>query len=84
MNEKREGSQSQMFTLRVWVEDVGNACAERQPEVASRSSRFEYRGTLKHVLTGETHHFRDWTTLTQLIETSMTTAQKLKQTNEID
>ncbi len=79
MNEKQEGTRSQMFTLRVWVEDVGNACAE-----PSRSSRIEYRGTLKHILSGETHHFRDWATLTQLIEKFMTTAQKLKQTNEID
>ncbi len=71
MNEKQEGTRSQMFTLRVWMEDVGNG-------------RTEYRGTLKHILSGETHHFRNWLTLTQLIETSMTTVQKLKQTDEID
>ncbi|MCP4421270.1 MAG: hypothetical protein GY805_32055 [Chloroflexi bacterium] len=67
MNEKQEGTRSQMFTLRVWVEDVGDG-------------RIEYRGTIKHILTGETHHFRDWAALTQLIKASMTAAPKI-QTN---
>jgi hypothetical protein len=55
MTEEREGTQSQMFTLRVWIEDVGNG-------------RTEIRGTLKHVLTGETRHFRDWSTLTTFLQ----------------
>lgn len=55
MTEKRERTHSQMFTLRVWLEDVGNG-------------RSEIRGTLKHVLTGETGHFRDWPTLTTLLQ----------------
>ncbi len=49
-----------------------------------RNGRYEIHGTLKHILSGETHHFRDWTTLTQLIEISMIIAPKLKQTNEIN
>ena len=48
-------AKSQLFTLRVWVEEVENG-------------RFEFRSTLKHVLTGETHHFRDWSMLIQHIE----------------
>jgi hypothetical protein len=48
-------SESQLFTLRVWLEDVGNG-------------RFEIRGTLTHILTGKTSHFRDWATLVQLLE----------------
>ncbi|MCP5098370.1 MAG: hypothetical protein GY943_22705 [Chloroflexi bacterium] len=76
MNDDRERIRSHFFTLRVWVEDVGNG-------------RTEFRGTLKQVLTGETHHFRDWTTLTQLIEASMATASeatasKSRQTDEIN
>ena len=47
--------QSQYFTLRVWVEEMGNG-------------RTEFRGTLKHVLSGETCNFRDWDTLLRLIE----------------
>jgi hypothetical protein len=46
---------SQLFTLRVWREDVGSGC-------------WETRGRLQHVLTGETYYFRDWATLTRLVE----------------
>ena len=45
---------SHLFTLRVWMEDVGDG-------------RTEIRGTVKHVLTGETRHFRDWPTLTTFL-----------------
>jgi hypothetical protein len=55
MSEKQAEASSQLFTLRVWVEDVGNG-------------RSEIRGTLKHLLTGETHHFRDWPTLTTFLQ----------------
>jgi hypothetical protein len=48
---------SQLFTLRVWGEDVGNG-------------RIEFRGTLKHITTGETIHFRNWNTLIQHLETT--------------
>ena len=50
----RKGN-SQLFTLRVWQEALGDG-------------RFEIRGTLKHILSGETHHFRGWPALTQQIE----------------
>ncbi len=55
MNDDRERTRSHLFTLRLWVEDVGNG-------------RTEFRGTLKHVLTGETQHFRDWETLNRYLE----------------
>ncbi len=57
MNEERESRNSHLFTLRVWMEDVGNG-------------RVEIRGTLKHVLSGETHHFRDWPALIRYLEAS--------------
>ncbi|MCP4422270.1 MAG: hypothetical protein GY805_37150 [Chloroflexi bacterium] len=63
MNEKQERTHSQMFTLRVWVEDVGNG-------------RVEYRGTIKHLLSGETHHFRDWLTLPRHLEAAFALNQK--------
>ena len=50
----RKGN-SQLFTLRVWQEALGDG-------------RFETRGTLKHILSGETHHFCGWPALTQQIE----------------
>jgi hypothetical protein len=59
VNQEPVKRRSQLFTLRVWVEDVGNG-------------RSEIRGTLKHVLTGETNHFRDWGTLTKHLEAAWT------------
>jgi hypothetical protein len=56
MNRHWEGSQ--LFTLRVWMEEVGDG-------------RFEMRGTIKHILSGETHNFREMTMLEQLIEQTM-------------
>ena len=53
---KSAAARSQMFTLRVWTEEVGNG-------------RIEIRGILKHVLTGETHHFRDWQTMIRHVKT---------------
>lgn len=58
-----EQTHSQLFTLRVWVEDVGNG-------------RSEIRGILKHVLTGEIYHFRNGNTLSQLIESVITSPQE--------
>lgn len=57
-----EQTHSQLFTLRVWVEDVGNG-------------RSEIRGILKHVLTREIYHFRNGNTLSKLIESLTISAQ---------
>jgi len=62
MHEKSEREYSQLFTLRVWVEDVENG-------------RFEFRCTLKHILTGETYHFRDWQTLIHRLEAEFASNQ---------
>jgi hypothetical protein len=51
----RRKTDSQLFTLRVWQEAIGDG-------------RFEIRGTLKHILSGETHHFRGWPALAQQVE----------------
>ncbi len=59
---RAQQTHSHLFTLRVWAEDVGNG-------------RSEIRGVLKHILTGETHHFRDWHTLSQLLESFVLSSQ---------
>ena len=41
---------SQLFVLRVWVEVLGEG-------------RFEIRGQVKHIQTGETAYFREWSDL---------------------
>lgn len=48
MNQRH--SPSHLFTLRLWQEDLG-------------ADQNDWRGRLKHVLSGDTHHFRDWSTL---------------------
>jgi hypothetical protein len=37
---------SQLFTVRLWAEDTGDGT--------------EYRGQVRHVLSGSTRHFRRW------------------------
>lgn len=48
------GSPSQLFTIRLWMEELD----ER---------RREYRGQVKHVVTGVTRNFRDWSDLKQFL-----------------
>ena len=47
MNRSQHAYRSQLFTLRVWREELGE-------------SRTEWRGQIQHVASGETHYFRDW------------------------
>ena len=46
--------QSHLFTVRLWLEDLGDG-------------RAEWRGQVQHVLSGETRYFRDWSTLIALL-----------------
>ena len=41
---------SQLFTIRLWEEALGD-------------DHQEYRGKVQHVVSGEARHFRNWTTL---------------------
>jgi hypothetical protein len=59
MNSRQHREGSQLFTLRVWMEEVGD-------------NRLEMRGTIRHVLSGETRHFRDTAVLRQFVERSFT------------
>ncbi len=43
-------AQSLLFTVRVWLEDLGEG-------------RTEWRGKVQHTLSGEARYFRDWSTL---------------------
>ena len=45
-----ELAHSQLFTLRVWREDLGQG-------------QFEWRGKVQHMTSGEAHYFRDWSGL---------------------
>lgn len=62
MNPYQIRAGSQLFTLRVWMEEVDNG-------------RFELRGTIRHVISGETHHFRDVSMLKRIVEPTFLTAK---------
>lgn len=49
MNE-RQPDLSHLFTLRVWIEDLGE-------------NKSELRGRIQHVLTGQSRYFRDWSSV---------------------
>jgi hypothetical protein len=46
---------SQLFMLRLWLEDLGGG-------------RTDWRGKVQHVSSGEARYFRDWTTLEAFLE----------------
>jgi hypothetical protein len=49
-NLPESAQRSQLFTVRVWLEDLGDG-------------RSEWRGKVQHTLSGEARYFRDWQTL---------------------
>ncbi len=49
---------SHLFTVRVWLEDLGHG-------------RVEWRGKVQHVTNGRTRYFRDWETLVQFIKETL-------------
>lgn len=46
---------SHLFTVRLWIEALSDG-------------RFERRGKVQHVLSGERHYFRDWPSLERYLE----------------
>lgn len=51
---------SYLFTVRVWSENIGNG-------------QTEWRGKVCHVVTQEEHYFRDWGTLSTLLQSMLPT-----------
>jgi hypothetical protein len=51
---KDEHQQSQLFTLRIWLE-------------ADADDQIQWRGKLRHVPSGEIRHFRGWAALIPLM-----------------
>ena len=47
-----------LFMVRVWLEDLGDG-------------KTEWRGQVKHVMSGEVRYFRDWTTLVKQLKTML-------------
>jgi hypothetical protein len=55
-------AQSQLFTVRLWQEALGNDLTEVRAEV-------------RHVLSGETRYFRDWDLMIAYLHTKLTESQ---------
>ena len=55
MGEKESEVQSESFTIRIWSERIGQG-------------KTEWRGRIQHVLSGETHYFRDWNSLIDQVQ----------------
>ncbi len=55
MNTEEKRIQSQFFTLRVWVEEMGDG-------------RGEIRGQVKHITTGEVSYFREWSAMETFVK----------------
>jgi hypothetical protein len=58
MMEEEGRKPSQLFTLRVWTEAVGD-------------SQTEWRGKVQHIATGETQYFRNWEALVEFLQRSV-------------
>ena len=52
---ERRLPRSHLFTVRLWIEPLGD-------------DQFEQRGRVQHVLSGERRYFRDWPTLVRYLE----------------
>lgn len=62
MDAGHQQHQSHLFTVRLWLENLGDG-------------RAEWRGQVQHVLSGETHYFREWETLIALLRAMLPPAQ---------
>jgi hypothetical protein len=54
---------SQLFMVRIWLEDLG-------------SGKTDWRGKVQHVSSGEVRYFRDWPTLEAFLEDLLRWEQK--------
>jgi hypothetical protein len=61
-------SDSYLFTVRVWREDVG-------------SGRIEWRGKVQQVNSGEAHYFREWDALISHLLRMLSTSESLLETH---
>ena len=55
MIEEQGTARSQLFVLRMWEEEV-------------TADRIEVRGLVRHVLSGESTYFHDWSTLASFLD----------------
>jgi hypothetical protein len=54
---------SQLFTIRMWREDLSE-------------DRIEWRGQVQHVSSGKARYFRDWQTMVTFVQETLTDQMK--------
>jgi len=69
MDSDQQQSQSHLFTVRLWREELGD-------------KQTELRGRVQHVISGETLAFREWVVLLSFLEAHMGQPPELP-TNEM-
>jgi hypothetical protein len=68
MERERSQRSSDLFTIRLWQEDLGDG-------------QMEWRGKVQHVTSGEARYFRDWPTLIAFLLTLLSAPQSPHQSD---
>jgi hypothetical protein len=55
MDKAQPAARTHLFTVRVWLEELGEG-------------QTEWRGEVQHVISGETRYFRDWPALVAVMQ----------------
>ena len=55
MDKAQPPSRTHLFTVRMWLEDLGQG-------------QTEWRGEVQHVVSGEMRYFRDWPAMVALLQ----------------
>ncbi len=67
----RSAHRSHLFTVRLWVEELGDG-------------QTEWRGQVQHVLSGEKRYFRDWATLVEVVAAMLARLEGNEASSESD
>jgi len=68
MERERPQRSSDLFTIRLWQEDLGDG-------------QMEWRGKVQHVTSGEARYFRDWPTLIAFLLALLSAPRSLHQSD---
>lgn len=63
MENPYQAPRSQLFTIRMWREDL-------------TTDRIEWRGQVQHVSSGKSRYFRDWQTMVEFLKETLTDQMK--------
>lgn len=62
MDQEQQQPRSHLFTVRLWLEELGN-------------DQTEWRGKVQHVTSGEVRYFRDWPALIAFLQMLLSTLE---------